>query len=153
MVRENGIQINDNSTLLIRLKELFDKKPDGTPEKSEDPAAVELADDGTFLLCANCLHLITFHQANIAVNGSHEHTFANPSGLVYTIGCFNQAPGCATVGEATAEFSWFQGYRWRVAVCAACLSHLGWRFSSSGSSFFGLILNRLVNENNLAGNA
>lgn len=129
---------------IFSLKEPFDKTPGNAPLGDASPAAVDQTDEGPFLLCANCLNLVTFQQAATTVNGFHEHTFANPHGLVYTIGCFNQAPGCATAGEATAEFSWFQGFRWRVAVCAACLTHLGWRFSSSGSSFYGLILNRLV---------
>jgi hypothetical protein len=32
-----------------------------------------------------------------------------------------------------------------VAVCTACLSHLGWRFdSASGAAFWGLILDHLI---------
>ena len=136
---------------LCFLKRPSDQRPVGAPESGEAPVVEEEESDGAFLLCANCMHLITFHQAAMNINGFHEHTFANPSGLIFTIGCFNQAPGCAVAGEATAEFSWFQGFRWRVAVCAACLSHLGWRFSSSGHSFFGLILNKLVDESSLSG--
>jgi hypothetical protein len=47
------------------------------------------------------------------------------------------------VGGASAEFSWFSGYRWRVALCGRCLGHLGWRFEQ-GDSFYGLILDRLL---------
>ena len=133
------------------LKQPSDKAPGSAPMGGESPAAVDQTDSGSFLLCANCLHLITPRQAAISVNGAHRHTFANPHGLVFTIGCFQQAPGCGAASEATAEFSWFAGFYWRVAVCAACLSHLGWRFSSDGSAFYGLILDRLVESDAAAG--
>jgi len=121
--------------------------------KGELPDAVDQTEEGDFLLCANCLSLITPRQAAITVNGGHRHTFANPSGLVFTIGCFKWAPGCAAVGEATGDFSWFAGYRWRVVMCAACQSHLGWRFESDGSTFYGLILSNLVGADFPSGNA
>jgi hypothetical protein len=136
---------------IFSLKEPFEQTPGGAPLGDESPAAVDQTEDGDFLLCANCLNLVTLHQAAITVNNAHQHTFANPHGLVFTIGCFKQAPGCGAAGEATAEFSWFSGYRWRVAVCAACLSLLGWRFSSGETSFYGLILDRLVEANSAEG--
>ncbi|MEW6077663.1 MAG: cereblon family protein [Thermodesulfobacteriota bacterium] len=136
---------------VFSLKQPFDKTPGGAPLGGESAAAADRTDSGVFLLCANCLHLITSRQAAISVNGAHQHTFANPHGLVFTIGCFQQAPGCGLAGDATMEFSWFAGYSWRVAVCAACLSHLGWHFSSDGSGFFGLIIDRLVESDSAAG--
>jgi len=96
------------------------------------------------LRCARCGHFITRPAEGISVNGSHRHTFVNPHGLMFEIGCFQAAPGCAHLGRATGEFTWFPGYQWRVAVCAGCLFHLGWRFVSSGTSFHGLILDHLA---------
>jgi len=79
------------------------------------------------------------------MQGSHIHTFANPHGLVFEIACFRSVTGCGYVGPSTDEFSWFSGYRWRIVVCAACLTHLGWLFTATGGdSFAGLILDRLI---------
>jgi hypothetical protein len=72
------------------------------------------------------------------------HTFANPHGLVFEIGCFREAAGCSLLGAPTDEFTWFHGFRWRVACCMRCLCHLGWCFTSgAGGRFFGLIVDRL----------
>ncbi|MGB5984318.1 MAG: cereblon family protein, partial [Desulfobacterales bacterium] len=84
-----------------------------------------------------------------AQSGAHRHTFANPHGRVFEIGCFRDAPGCRVQGPALTEFSWFSGYAWRIALCGGCLSHLGWRFQGApsgipGPGFFGLILNHLI---------
>ena len=130
--------------LIIRLREPAGKPSGVLPLDERSPQTVRRDDDGDFLLCANCRNLITTRQAAISAGGGHQHTFANPHGLVYTIGCFGQAPGCGVAGAASTEFTWFPGFNWRVAVCAACLTHLGWRFSSSGASFYGLILDRLA---------
>ena len=97
------------------------------------------------ILCRQCLNPITRDQERISVAGAHRHTFANPHGLVFEIACFNRAPGCARAGPASAEFSWFSGCTWQVALCAACRVHLGWAFHSpGGESFHGLIIDRLI---------
>ena len=97
------------------------------------------------ILCRRCLHAVTRDRERISVDGAHRHTFATPHGVVFEIACFNRAPGCAPVGPASAEFSWFSGCTWRVALCVACLTHLGWVFRSpGGGSFCGLILDRLI---------
>lgn len=97
------------------------------------------------VLCRECLHPVTREQDRTAVQGAHRHTFANPSGIVFTIGCFQAAGGCGAAGSPSEEFTWFKGFSWRVAVCAGCLSHLGWLFSAgAGTSFWGLILDHLI---------
>lgn len=30
-------------------------------------------------------------------------------------------------GGASTEFTWFPGYAWTIALCAACKAHVGWR--------------------------
>jgi hypothetical protein len=81
----------------------------------------------------------------IEVEGSHQHTFANPEGILFQIGCFRSAAGCGHIRPATYEWSWFKGFRWSVALCTKCLTHLGWLYTSTaGESFYGLILSRLV---------
>jgi hypothetical protein len=105
----------------------------------------EATDRGNFLLCKQCLQAITHRSHQIIVNGAHEHTFANPHGIVFEIGCFKSAIGCGYVGQPTDEFSWFKGFIWQVAVCGSCITHVGWLFTSSSiDSFIGLILDRIV---------
>ena len=112
--------------------------PDQAPED-------ELADDDEeLILCRHCDRPITRPAERIEMAGAHKHTFANPHGIVFEIGCFRAAFGCGYAGPTTDEFTWFQGYRWKAAVCGSCTSHLGWVFlSSGGDAFHGLILDRL----------
>ena len=117
--------------------------PGRTPQDApEDTTAVA---DERRVLCRECLHPVTREEDRTEIHGAHQHTFANPSGIVFTIGCFRSADGCGAAGSPTDEFTWFAGFSWRVAVCTACLSHLGWRFdSASGAAFWGLILDHLI---------
>ena len=97
------------------------------------------------LVCAACRALITRESARIAVQGDHEHSFFNPHGLVFRIGCFSEAPGCLPVGLPSSDFSWFPGHHWQIVHCRRCEAHLGWCFLNGGNPvFLGLILNRLV---------
>ncbi len=92
------------------------------------------------IYCKACGRAVTSRDQKIAINGSHTHTFFNPAGVVFELGCFSTASGCSRAGEATSEFTWFANYVWRFALCRGCKSHLGWFFETNGSSFFGLIL-------------
>lgn len=96
------------------------------------------------LRCRRCDHAITPAAARVSRAGAHVHTRINPDGWVYQLGCFAEAPGCVTTGPATTEHTWFVGHAWRVALCAACGEHLGWRFEAAADAFWGLILERLA---------
>ena len=98
-----------------------------------------------YIRCRDCGNPLTHPSERISIDGSHAHTFANPSGIIYEIGCFRSVIGCGYVGPATDEFSWFKGYSWKVAYCGKCLNHLGWLFLSPvNDPFHGLILDRLT---------
>jgi hypothetical protein len=101
------------------------------------------------IYCGRCRYAVTTAEQIIAVNGAHEHLFRNPAGIVYRIGCFSTAEGCCLSGTPTHEFTWFAGYAWSVALCANCLLHLGWHYSSEASGFFGLILDHLTRQTRL----
>lgn len=114
-------------------------------ETARAPSDEKAPQEEIYILCRDCLHPVTRPADRISVQGRHRHTFANPHGVVYEIGCFRSAPGCGLIGPASDEFTWFAGHHWRVCVCAACLVHLGWRFASTdGEPFYGLILDRLI---------
>jgi hypothetical protein len=95
------------------------------------------------LYCRACGGLVTDGDQQISVNGSHAHTFFNPAGIVYELGCFRNAPGCSVVGEATMEFTWFANHSWRFGLCLLCDTHLGWLYETAEQTFYGLILTRL----------
>ena len=95
------------------------------------------------ILCRACRARITDASQRIEVAGQHAHTFFNPAGIVFHVVCYASAPGCAPVGPATDEFSWFAGHRWQILVCAACAEHLGWQFLGA-SRFAALIDERIV---------
>jgi uncharacterized C2H2 Zn-finger protein len=122
------------------------KSIDGSPgDQAEDETAKNESDEEEYIRCRQCRQIITTRSDRIMVQGSHQHTFANPHGVVFHIGCFHSVSGCGYVGPAAEEFTWFRGYRWRIAVCGMCLTHLGWLFISRGNHIFnGLILDRLI---------
>jgi hypothetical protein len=113
------------------------------PDRPGLPAVKEDGQDGTSpveaIYCRVCEGEVTSRNWKIAVQGSHAHTFFNPAGIVFELGCFKVAPGCRGAGEATSDFTWFAGYVWSFALCRHCNSHLGWFFEKDEHSFFGLI--------------
>jgi hypothetical protein len=76
---------------------------------AEEEAADQSPEEERYILCRQCHQAITRETERIAMQGSHRHTFANPHGIVFEIGCFKNVIGCGYVGEATDEFSWFAG--------------------------------------------
>jgi hypothetical protein len=96
------------------------------------------------LVCAQCRNLVTSRGSAVSMGGSHTHTFANPHGFEFRIGCFADAPGCMEVGEESGYWTWFPGFTWQVSLCRQCGGHLGWLFRSPDARFFGLILDHLT---------
>jgi len=141
-----GFTFNLNLAFLFRSshkKNSNEKLQSLTDEETEEKEA----DSEKFILCRQCLQIITSKNERIEVEGSHYHTFANPHGIIYDIKCFRSAIGCGYVGDVSNEFAWFKGFGWRIAVCRVCLTHIGWLFSSKSSeSFYGLILNRIIDS-------
>ena len=100
---------------------------------------------GKKLRCRICEHVITSENMRVSVEGSFEHIRSNPHGYEFHFECFQNAPGCSLFGTATTEYSWFNGYKWQLAICGGCGEHLGWLFRGD-NNFFGLISVRLVKE-------
>ena len=99
---------------------------------------------GPTLNCLFCRAVITTPKHRIRYDGKHEHVFANPSGYIYRIGCFDEAPGCGAVGAFTPFWSWFPGTQWQMAHCGSCTKHLGWRYRNDTKLFYGLVLDYLI---------
>ena len=94
---------------------------------------------------------ITSSAERIAVDGRHEHTFANPYGFVFRIGCFAAAVGVVAIGPVSGEFAWFAGHTWQIEQCARCGAHLGWLFRAAATGFHGLVLDSLVEIEDVGG--
>jgi Yippee zinc-binding/DNA-binding /Mis18, centromere assembly len=102
---------------------------------------------GQRIVCKVCQNVITSSDHRIEVLGQHRYLFRNPSGFVFDIGCFSEAPGCVRKGTLSLEYTWFKGYSWNFALCASCQMHLGWFYqSASEGGFYGLILENLEEE-------
>ena len=100
---------------------------------------------GRAVRCRCCGHPVTHTGERMEVNGQHEHVCVNPSGIPFHIGCFRAAPGCVPHGPAESYWSWFAGYRWQIALCGGCGTHLGWAFHGD-APFHGLVMARVVED-------
>ena len=97
------------------------------------------------LYCFICGLRITSATRRTEAAGSHIHTFTNPGGFTFTIGCFREAKGCRETGSYSEQFTWFPNTAWCYLQCSSCGIHLGWSYRHRGERhFFGLILKRLV---------
>jgi hypothetical protein len=101
---------------------------------------------GRALVCVRCQRTITTAGDRIEVDGLHEHTQINPHGFIWTFACFAQAPGCVAVGTPSREFAWFAGHSWQIEDCGGCRLHLGWLFAAPERRFHGLIVDRVVEQ-------
>ena len=109
-----------------------------------DIAADTVSGGGDVIVCRACRQRITDTGEQCMAQGARDHTFCNPAGILYQVSCFRAAPGVGYRGSPTAEWSWFTGYRWRMAHCRGCGQHLGWLFQGRGGDVFhALIMQRL----------
>jgi hypothetical protein len=100
---------------------------------------------GRWLLCKFCRQRITSEDKAIEINYRHCHTYSNPAGARFRIGCFSTATGCQTQSAPTEEYTWFKGFSWQVALCTNCLTQMGWYYqSAAAANFYGLILDHLI---------
>jgi len=126
--------------LLFKKEQDPRKQPDTKVRSDKEPSEEE-----RWIICRQCRQRLTRPGERTSINGSHVHTFANPSGMVFEIGCFKMVRGCSFIGPPSYEFPWFSGHSWQIAICNICQTHLGWLFQGRESSqFFGLILDRLL---------
>jgi hypothetical protein len=114
-----------------RLKHLLEEES-GTPED--------------LVYCIACRHPVARKSDVTSVNGGHRHYFTNPYGIRFHVGCYSSALGCDLSGQPTSADTWFPGFKWRLATCAECRSHLGWYFERADAYFYGLILDRIRHD-------
>ena len=121
-----------------------DGRPGNSRTKPGGRAEHDTNGPGGKLACAVCLQHITTTAARAVVNGRHNHVFCNPHGHVFDISCFSSAANYTVAGPPSDEFTWFPGHTWEIILCAACHTHLGWRFTNPSAGFFGIISSLLT---------
>ncbi|TRY75187.1 hypothetical protein TCAL_01597 [Tigriopus californicus] len=86
------------------------------------------------LCCKFCLQEIGSRENMISMTQEGlQGTYVNPGGAVHetlTLSKVNRG-AVRLEGNSSTQFSWFPGYAWTIAQCARCLSHLGWKFTST----------------------
>jgi hypothetical protein len=74
--------------------------------------------------------------------------FPNPFGQMRVILTLREARAIVLAGDPTTDFTWFEGYAWRIAYCAGCQEHLGWLFETIAAGvpprFYGLLKDALI---------
>ena len=121
-------------------------EPENTPLllPGKETLLLESSEESRGVLCSLCGHVITKPEHKFAINGQYRFSFTNPGGIQFEIVCYSQAPGCNVSTESSLANTWFPGFSWSIATCSECKLHLGWMYHSVNHSFYGLILNRII---------
>ncbi|TKW26288.1 hypothetical protein SEVIR_3G178400v4 [Setaria viridis] len=77
--------------------------------------------------------------------------YVNPHGCVHETITVSNATGLALIGNPSTVHSWFPGYSWTIASCAACESHIGWLFRATKKnlrprSFWGIRSSQIADD-------
>jgi len=126
--------------------DVIDKERQGLDPALRSLLAQSDGPDKKLVYCAQCSHVLARSQDATRVQGNHHHFCTNPHGIDFNVRCYKQALGCAISGEPTGADSWFAGYTWRYATCTGCNVHLGWLFETTGSHFYGLVRERIQQD-------
>lgn len=128
--------------MLGPLRALQGDGPDPTRRRLPRRADQLAPDDpARFLLCRECA-LPVADPREVFKLGEGPQLYLNPHGILHEVVLVRAARNLLFVGDATLEHTWFAGWAWRIALCARCRSHLGWRYEAADARsppvFFGL---------------
>jgi len=95
------------------------------------------------ILCRTCRTRLSDPGAVFPMKtGGATGVFMNPHGFLHEVVTVRRAENIVHLGWPTTDFSWFPGYAWEIALCAACREHVGWRFTPAQEAepavFWGL---------------
>ncbi|CAA6666052.1 unnamed protein product [Spirodela intermedia] len=102
--------------------------------------------------CKSCLTLIGKRRDMVVMSADGPlNAYANPGGYVHEIMTLTRASGLALEGSPVKEHSWFPGYAWTIAKCAACESYMGWLFTAARprlrpKSFWGIRSSQVLDD-------
>uniref|UniRef100_A0A803LBJ5 Protein cereblon n=1 Tax=Chenopodium quinoa TaxID=63459 RepID=A0A803LBJ5_CHEQI len=93
---------------------------------------IELLEGFDRVRCKNCQTVIARRSDMLVMsNEGPLGAYVNPNGFVHEIMTLYKANGLALIGRPREEYSWFPGYKWTIANCATCESHMGWLFTAT----------------------
>jgi hypothetical protein len=133
---------------MIELLQEDAKKKESPAASSEHEPEMEGEEEQIFV-CRRCSTEISSRRQLFAMRAaSYVQVFPNPYGHMKVIYTLRDAKAVAIGGAPTSEFTWFAGYTWRIAYCAACGNHLGWLFEGveEPPAFYGLLKDELVSS-------
>lgn len=126
--------------------DVVDKERQGLDPRLKDLLEQDTDDNRDLVYCSACAQPVARRSDVTEINGSHAHYCTNPYGIRFHVGCYAAALGCDISGQPTAADTWFPGFRWRLASCSGCRTHLGWYFERGQTFFYGLIVDRIRHE-------
>ena len=109
----------------------FTKKKDGEKDDETKKQKRERR-ESICLSCSSCSAPLSALASLVAMSDEGAGgAYCNPAGLVHDVLTVGEVfpNAVALEGEPSAEFSWFPGFAWTVAVCVRCRQHLGWQFT------------------------
>ncbi|KQK09689.1 hypothetical protein BRADI_2g49550v3 [Brachypodium distachyon] len=113
---------------------------------------IQLLKAFNLMRCRNCLVLIARRSDMVVIsNGCPVGAYVKPfDGAQEMITVYN-ASGLALYGNPSEVHSWFPGYTWTIALCAACESNIGWLFSAAKKnlvpkSFWGIRSSQILDD-------
>ena len=112
------------------------KKKDG--EKDDETKKRQKNKESICLSCSSCSAPLSALASLVAMSDEGAGgAYCNPAGLVHDVLTVGEVfpNAVALEGEPSAEFSWFPGFAWTVAVCVRCRQHLGWQFTPEAPTF------------------
>ncbi|CAG4960505.1 unnamed protein product [Colias eurytheme] len=111
---------------------------------------VRLIQKNNVLCCTSCSTEIAKREHIFAMSSEGVHSnYTNLGGYMHDIVTVVSTSHTELSGPPSAEYSWFPGYTWTVALCAVCTTHVGWRFDAlkrnlRPQQFYGVCRNNVV---------
>ncbi|CAG9782347.1 unnamed protein product [Diatraea saccharalis] len=82
----------------------------------------------SMLCCGSCLTEIARREHIFAMSSDGVHSnYTNLGGFMHDVVTVSSAGNVVLDGGASAQYSWFPGYTWTIALCRSCAAHVGWR--------------------------
>lgn len=119
---------------------------------------VDLLEKCKHFVCTNCENKICRKEDVFAMSRSGPQcSFVNSGGYIHDTLTVKSTCGLFLEVGWVEEFSWFPGYKWRIAHCRNCSHHIGWCYKhidikTRPKRFFGLSRNN-VRLKKLAGDS
>ncbi|KAH8962406.1 hypothetical protein BDL97_05G100700 [Sphagnum fallax] len=90
---------------------------------------IELLENMDQLRCKCCSAIIARRSDMLVMSSDGPiSAYVNTHGYVHETLTLARARGLILAGQPQTANSWFPGYAWILAECAACAEHMGWRF-------------------------